>query len=637
MKKILIACLLTISATAAIIAAKPDAVLMNIGGHDITAGEFNYLYNKNKTQQEEPLSVDKYLSLFTDYKLKVLAAEAAGLDTTAKFKKELAGYTFDLARPHLIDSLTLDSLTRLAYNRMHTNVDVSHIMITSDTEANPARRKELLDSLRRCIIAGEPFDSVAVHSSGDPRAKDNHGHIGFITVGSMPYEFEDASFSTPVGEISQPFNTRFGTHIVKVNASRPDRGRVKVRHILKLFRGKTAADTAAALASIDSIAAIVTPANFAEVASRTTDDPSGKKNGGDLPTFGAGQMVLPFEEAAYALADGEISGPIATNYGYHLIYKEKHSPVGTYEAELPAIQKATERDVRHAMAQQAYLNKVASRVNLTTNKNVLAKIDAIIAQGGRTPEILAAIKEIKEPVVTAQASSITIYPATIAEKIQIYTPSAKVSQAFNDELKHQEANMLRNEAIRLLKKDDSDFANLVNEYRDGLLLYEISDKEVWGRPQTDSLGLANFYAAHRDDYKWTEPRFKGLLIMAQSDSLARAAKDYLTENPQITGDAVNIALRKTFGNKVKADRVLAPKGANPIIDYVAFGGKRPAPVGTWTSFAPCRSKILAQPEEVADVKGAASLDYQKQLEADWLRRLHKQYKVKINEKTLKNL
>ncbi|MDE6702587.1 MAG: hypothetical protein K2K00_02795, partial [Muribaculaceae bacterium] len=198
--------------------------------------------------------------------------------------------------------------------------------------------------------------------------------------------------------------------------------------------------------------------------------------------------------------------------------------------------------------------------------------------------------------------------------------------------------MLTERAIADLAAENADYRNLINEYRDGILLFEISNRNVWDRASQDREGLDAFFHKNAAKYAWDVPRFKGYIIFAANDSTVNEAMKYAetlsVENPE----EFVAQMRKEFGKDIKIERVIAAKGENPITDYLAFGGEKPeAKTPRWSSYAACRGRVINQPEEAADARGAATTDYQALLEKEWLDKLHKTYPVKIDKKVLKEI
>lgn len=534
--------------------------VMTIAGKDVTLSEFNYLYHKNADRQTDPVSLDEYIEMFVNYKLKVTDAEAAGLDTLASFRSEFEGYCKEICAPYLIDNAMLDSLRSAAASHYAINVDVSHIMMPHETPI------ATVDSLRSALLAGADFAEAANRHSIDRLTSSNGGRLGFIPAGRYPYVFEDVAFNTPVGSISEPVESDAGIHLIRVNAVRDDRGEVKCRHILKLTRGLTPELMAAKRASIDSIAALLdSGADFATVASAETEDPSGRTTGGDLPPFGAGMMVEEFENAAFALAPGERSGVVTTSFGYHIILCEGRRDDKPAAERDSLIRIRMDHDGRTELARRRYFDRF---------------------------------------------------------------------RASHHDLRNADMRALTAAAVADIAATNAELGALLNEYREGMLLYEISNLKVWNRPTADAEGLKKFFDSHRADYVWDSPHYKGYVISASSDSLASAAKDYLAATGnELTPGGYPFALRKRFGSEVKIDRILAARGDNPIVDYLVWGSERPATGDRLASYVIYGGRIIEAPEEPADCGSAVALDWQQALEKEWIATLRATYPVTVNRKS----
>lgn len=644
MNKTLIAgalCAMTVAA--ALAKGSADPVLMTVNGKDVPLSEFEYLYHKNNSQQLQPQSIDEYVDMFVTYKLKVADAEAAGIDTTAKFIDEFKGYRRDLSTPYLNDKAFADSIAHASYNHTLSNVEVHHLMVPlRDASGNTATQKALIDSLRAAIIAGADFTQLADRYSSDGSVKVNHGNLGYIGAGRFPYEFEDMAWNTPEGEVSPVFTTRFGYHIIKRGPERRSPGEVRVRHILKVTSGLNAADAEAKKAQIDSIYALVSGgADFAEVARAESEDPGSAKNGGELQWFGTGQMVPEFEAVSYELPDGAISKPFATSYGWHIVEKLGSRPPMAFEEREADIRKAMERDVRQTMINRHRTEQCLSRYPAKINKRGQEAAYAVIDEcGGLDSLAYTRLQAMTAtPLFTLDGTTYTVAQAMAAGKPQT-SSSPEVGRRQFDALQTRLAENRAVDAARThLADDNADYRNLLNEYRDGMLLFEISNRNVWERATTDSLGLENYFRANRANYKWQKPHYKGVVVMCTSDSIAQIAREWLAENHPAAADLA-AELRKRFGNDVRAERVVTAKGDNVIVDYVAFDGRRPSLGGKnnrWAAWFAYDGRVIEQPEEASDVRGAVSTDYQQVLEKDWVNELHEKYPVKINPKVLKKV
>lgn len=641
MKKIFIPATVIAATLITAAAKKNDPTLMNVNGKDVTVSEFEYLYQKNNQQQAQPQTLDEYVDMFVNYKLKVADAEAAGIDTTASFIKEYTGYCDDLAKPFLTDTTVTDRLRHEAYERMKTNRDVSHIMLPiGRTPDERLANRQRLDSIRTAILGGADFGELAVKYSADRSVSRNKGHMGFITAGTLPYPFEAAAYATPVGQISEVIDDApYGFHIIRVEGERPDQGQVRARHILKLTRGLSEEDTARKKAQIDSIYQVLkSGADFAAVAMKESEDPGSARNGGALPWFGTGQMVKEFEATAFALADSAISEPFATSYGYHIVQKLGHRDLAPYDELKPKIDRAIQGDARAREAGNVRLAELRKSFGAKTDKKGMKRISDIIgANGGLDSTSIAQLKADRSVVATVGDKKVTV--SDVAKALPTY--SAKVSkEAAKGEVDNVLSGLIDNATLEAARHQlatvDPDYANLVNEYRDGILLFDISNRNVWEKSNKDTEGLEEYFRNHRDNYKWDAPRYKGIIVSATSDSVASLAQEWLKANqPGI--DSIVPNLRAKFGRNIKVERKIFPKGEDAVVDYIAFGGSKPAPQGKWTSFFEYQGEVLDAPREAIDVRAAVVNDYQLWLEQQWLDELRKKYNVKINQKELKKL
>lgn len=548
-----------------------DPVLMTIDGTNVNLSEFEYLYGKNNMQQQSPVSVDEYLDMFTVYKLKVADALAAGIDTTAAFKKEYDGYRKDLVRPYLIDKDEEERLILEAYSHYPQEVEASHIMLSfgSTPEENAANRA-LLDSIRTVAVGGEDFSMLARKFSVDRSVSYNGGSMGYITPGRFPYSFEKMAYDTPEGEISPVFETPFGFHIIKSGARRAATGEVLAQHILKLTQGKSEAEQAKAKEQIDSIYTLLkNGADFSELATKESEDPGTAKSGGMLPWFGTGRMVPEFETAAFALADSTFSEPFATSYGYHIVKTLGHRGVPTLDEARKQITANMQRD---------------GRDKIPYNKKM---------------------EELR----------------------------AKFQKSDSDSLSEQQLIELE---IADLNANDRDFANLMREYHDGMLLFEISNRKIWDGAAKDTEGIQKYFEAHRSDYTLSEPKYKAYIIYTPSDSMMTVVSDYMKANT-IEDDSLGVVLKREFKKDVRVERVLAAKGENKVVDALAFGGEKPTLPGKWKAWMPWKAHIIEAPEEALDVRGAVTTDYQSELERQWVAELKASHNVKVNKKVLKSV
>ena len=557
--------------------------LMTINGKPVSAEEFLYIYEKNNQAGAiDPKTMDEYLDMFINFKLKVTEAEAQGIDTTEAFKKELKGYRAQATPKYLQDEQAMDSLIEMSWRHMAKDRRAAHIAIQCPMSADSAQQADALAKINEAyerVVLGkevlkgkgkkaklvrqpvEAFDAVARELSTDPSVQETGGELGWITPFRYVYPLEEAVYNTELGKISKPFRTQYGWHIVLIEEER-DHKEVKASHIMKMVPDP--AMDAEKKALIDSIAKIITPENFAEIASRESEDRGSSMRGGELGWFGKGQMVKPFEDATFALAEGQISAPIRSQYGWHLILKEGERGIQPLDSMRTQIQRQVLRDERSKEADKSFIRKTRIEYNL---------------------------------------------PAEMTD--------AEV-KAYADE--HLEAKY-------------PELKNLVQEYHDGILLFEVSLREVWDKAAKDTAGLEAYFKAHKKEYTWDAPRWKGYLIQAKDKNSAKAAQAIIkSANPDSIQSYIAKRVNCDTVTYVKVQHGLWEQGKNAAVDKFGFKDKKA--VFTPNEELPlvvCLGKKLKAPETWSDEKGKVTTDYQDYLEAAWIKTLREKYPVVINQ------
>lgn len=628
-----------ILAVALAICAK-DPIIMTINGVDVPKSEFEYLYNKNSQQQINPQTLEEYMDMFILYKMKVEDAKAEGLDTLPSFLKEMQQYRKDLSAPYLTDSTYLNKLVEEAYDRSQREVEVSHIMLFKTRDAMKNKEiKARMDSIRGEIKSVSDFDDFAFNYSQDKGSASHNGNMGYIVAGQYPYSFEIAAYALKPGEISGVIESPVGYHILKGGKSRNARGKVKVAHILKLTKG---VGEDVAKQQIDSLYKIVlsNPNKFGEIAKTSSDDKGTATKNGDLPWFGAGEMVPEFDSVAFALPVGAISEPFKTSYGYHIIKKADARGVPPMKAmkSMTLSKIANPQDERYKLVQQHQTDIFAARHKAKLNENTVEKmradvklhgLDSIFSQnwtsGPLAGEPLATIDGKSKPASDFAKSITTVKqnnPETALELL-----NTNLESWFSGLVTEAEENRL--------EREEPDYRNLLKEYTDGSLLYEASVRKVWDRASKDTEGLEKYFNANKKDYAWKEPHVKGIFIHAANDTVASMIKERAAGLPE---HMLPDSIRKEFKGKVVIENILIAKGGNPMVDHVAFGGpKVESSLANYPVYFMLNARILTEPEDMTDVKGLVTSDYQNQFQEMWENELRRKYPVKVNEKVLKSI
>ena len=621
--------------------AAKDPTIMTVGNIQVPLSEFEYLYHKNAQQQLQAQPLDEYVELFKLYKMKVADAAEEGIDTTTKFVREMNQYRDELAKPYLTDSVFLENLAKETYERMKQEYDVKHIMrLKKPNRQLNQRSVMLLDSLRQVIAKGGDFAALAEQYSEDTGSASQGGDMGYMVGGMVPYDFETAMINTPKGSISKVVESPMAYHIVYGSDKRPFQGYVKASHILRMVpQDATPEQEAAIKISIDSIynAVKADPSKFEELARALSDDKGSGSRGGALGAFTVGQMVKPFSDAAFALKDGEISEPVRSQFGYHVIYRTGCDSLNPYDKIRGRLitRVSHPQDDRVKLINDNMRLKLAKHFNVRNNPQGLNSFRKA-AKEGVDSIFFANLQTMREmPLYKTNIKNITIgdyldsgyKPSAIAPDPQI---------AAQNSLDEFMLYTLENFEKDRLEKEVPEYRNLLKEYRDGSMLYEVSLQKVWDKASKDTEGQEQYFAAHRGDFKWNEPRVKGLLVKVVNDSVAQLVRNRLSE---LTAEEAVTGIRSEFGRKVQIDKVLVKKGDNALVDYLVEhpdGDQAPAPANYPVCFL-FNALTLSQPSEFEDVKGMVTSAYQDQLEQDWINSLKAKYPVKVDKKVLKQV
>ena len=566
--------------------AQEDQVLMTIAGKPIMVSEFMYIYEKNNQENSiEKKTMQEYLDLFVNFKLKVAEAEAQGVDTTAAFKKELAGYRAQATPKYLKDNAAIDSLVVLSYERIAKPRRAAHIVVQCPQDADSATtaaalqrineaRIRVTEGLPKQVKKGrktitvqevEDFGDVSAEVSEEPAAKKNRGELGWIQPFRYVYVFEDAVYNTPVGGVTEVFRSPYGFHIAKVQEE-GDYEEVQAAHIMKMTPAGNLQKQAEALVAMDSIyqLAIQEGADFAELARANSEDKGSAVRGGDLGWFGRGAMVRPFEDTAFGMEVGEVSKPFPSQYGIHVIKLYGKRGVQPLDSMRSKITKQVERDQRMQIAHDSFISKTRAEYNL--------------------PETMT------DTEVKAYAD------AHLEEKY-------------------------------------ADLRNLVNEYHDGILLFDVSLREVWDKANQDVEGLKAYFKANKKQYTWDEPRFKGCVIYAKNEVAAKSAKQIVkSANPDSVMSYLNQRVNVDSVMYARVERGLWKQGANSAVDK--YGFKVKGAEYTPTEEYPIVllvGKVIKSPVEYTDERGKVTTDYQDYLEKLWVAKLREKYPVVINQ------
>jgi len=623
-----------------------DQVILNISGDNITRSEFEKVFRKNNSKETSftKKDVNDYLELFINYKLKVREALELKMDTVSSFQSELAGYRKQLAQPYLADKSVTDSLLREAYNRMKKEVRASHILVKCPLDALPKDTIEAYNKamkIRSDVMKGGDFAKIAKEISGDPSAKDNAGDLGYFTALQMVYQFENAVYNTPVGQVSMPVRTRFGYHIIKVTDERPAQGEIKVAQIhVKFQTGGSLEDSTKSLAKINELYdKLKNGESFENLARQYSDDQTTAKNGGALPMFGTGRMVPEFEKAAFALKNvGDYSKPVQTSIGWHLIKLLERKPLGTFEELQGDIKAKVSKDTRSEISRSSMVNKIKQKYGFKevpkAKDEFVKTVDSTLVQGKWTADKAA---KLTGTMFTLGTQSYThkdfaTYVVDHQTKKATGTPKQFALDLYNEWVNQ---SVMAYEEARL-DQNYPEFKALMQEYRDGILLFELTDQKVWSRAVKDTTGLNEFYEKNKTNYMWPK-RVDAIVYTCASADVSKQLRKLLKKGLSV--DSITKVLNKESQLNLQTKQGKFAKGENEMVDTVAWvAGLSPDVMHNNQVVVVEIKKVMeAEPKSLEEAKGLITSDYQNYLEKGWIAYLRSKYPVTVHQEVVDSI
>lgn len=615
-----------------------DEVLMTIGEKKIFRSEFEYFYKKNNSEATLKSNIDEYLQLFQNFKLKVCEAEELGFDTISSFLEELNNYRTQIATPYLTDKSKEESLAKEIYNHLLEDIDASHILVKVPYNASPQDTlllyQKALDICKR--LEKEEFEKVAREVSDDYSAKQNGGRLGYFTGMMTIFPFENAAYKLEIGEISNPIRSAIGYHIIKIHNKRKAVGEVRVAHILKLISPQATAEQQDSIQKlIQSIHnRLKNKENFAMLAREFSDDRQTNSNGGELMWFGLGKMAKEVETAAFNLKEiGEFSEPIKTNYGWHILQLKEKRGVPSFEKKKKEIVRLIQYDGRKEMIKQSFINQLKQEYNTSVDSTVLRTIfDAF--KNADSESIFKEKVTSEEKVVLAKFSNQIIWKNEFIDFLTMEFSKAKnadINAVFNYFIGEKIIDFENSQ----LESKHLDFRNLMQEYHDGLLLFEVSKTKIWEKAAKDTAGLRNYFEQNEDKFILKKPCYKGFILECKDKKTAKKAKQIVKNaHPDSINSYIKNRINVDSSLNVKVQKGLWKKGENNIVDKKIFKVKTSNKKNTDLPIIVTIGKIIQKPENYNDVLGEVIALYQNHLETEWISDLRKKYPIWINKKVL---
>lgn len=609
--------------------ANSSETLFSVNKRPVSIAEFVYLYRKNHGHKPEEFTKEKieaYLDLFINYKLKVEEALFRRMDTTSTFRKEFQTYREELLKPYMPDSKLIDSLVALTYERLREEVNASHILIQVPPDASPEDTLEAYQQIleiRKKALKGEDFGTLAAQYSQEPGAQATKGNLGFFTAMQMVFPFEQAAYLTPVGGISEPVRTQFGYHIVKVLDRKSSRGEVEVSHIM--IRTGDKDEHIARNMIFDIYDQLQKGMSWEELSAQYSEDPNSKDKGGRLRPFGVGAMasVPEFQDMAFSLQKpGEISDPVQTQFGWHILRLESRIPLPPFEEMKPSLTQRVARDERVTISKEALRRRMRAEFNYQENPSgvgkALALADSVLNADASSIDAPGDVE-----LFTMQGRSYRL--KDFLSFIKRERPALKSSEEILTHYVDRMQNELLEEKV---KRESPDYSWLLKEYYEGILLFEIMEEEVWNKAMEDSVGQRSYFEQHASGYNAGE-RIVGKIFSSQAQGPLEELRDLLTGQGAATKEflATN-RIRQDSGSFERKDRAIFSK-----IPWSA--GLHLTEHNGVNYLIQVQKMLPPGPQSFEEARADVITDYQTFLEDSWISKLKRKFGVKVDKKAKK--
>ena len=610
--------------------------LLTISGEPILANEFVRVYNKNLNlvQDDSQKNVNSYLELFVNYKLKLSEARALRYDKDPKYINEFKSYKNQLTQSYLTDKNVTDDLVREAYDRTVNEVKAQHILVLlEDVETDTLAAYSKIEAYRDRFI-NEDFESLKkeLHNGKSIFVED----LGYFSAFKMVYNFESAAYETEVGTVSQPFRTRFGFHVVKVLEKRKSKGEVSVAHIMISNTQKDT--TLVAKDRIEELHRLLLQGeDFGELAKQFSDDKSSAMRGGELKPFKSGQINSEiFETTAFELSPSTpISKPIQTQFGWHILKFIDKTPVQSFEKLQPELMNRVGKDSRSQLVKAKMLEQLLVEYQIETPNSNLPALESNLSYN-TSQNIWELPSKFDKNQSFLSIKNKTYSFGDFLEYLNKNQKSINKQWSTSVVVKKQYASFLEKSVFKYkkenLENENEEFAHILNEYREGLLLFELMQDKIWEGAKNDSIGLQEFYNSNKQNYIWPD-RIEGSVARSADAKYIKKVRKYWSKNQ--SNKAIDEVLNKEQQNVMFSNgefELEHPK----LPKRIQFKTGISKVIEENSNFYAVNVTALkpSAPKTFEEAKGQLVADYQTVLESDWINELRAKFKVDINQDVL---
>ncbi len=618
-------------------------ILFTIDDKPYYTDEFVRVYNKNLdlVKDESQKDLNRYLDLFIGYKLKINKANKLGLQNNNRYINELKSYRTQLSKSYTSDTKVTNALIEEGYNRLQKEIKASHILFLVDENASPSDTLKAYTQaleIRKKALSGEDFATLALQYSQDPSAKENKGDLGYFSAFRMVYPFENTAYKTPKNQISLPVRTKFGYHLIKVEDVRDNRGEVTVEHIMILK--PTTTDAAAiekAKKTIQDIYAKLNQGeNFESLAKQFSEDKNSALKGGLLPKFSSGQLSSEeFENAAFGLKEpNSYTEPFQSQFGWHIVKLIEKNPIKTLPEMERELDAKIRKDDRSRLITNSLVEKLRKKYTIVRDEKLYTLIKSVVTDKFYSNEwnLPENKKDFNKPLFKIENKEITglsflaFLEAKQKNNLKIKPLFKLIDQLYTNFVEEQITNYYNDN----LEKEFPEFENVMTEYRDGLLLFDLMEKEIWDRAKQDTLGLKNYFETNRTNYQWKK-RAEVLIVSSTKEPIIKKAKAFLKNNKSIDFIKQTLNTNGEVNVMIKEETLEENSPAIPATFKFNEGLSPIYKDGNFYFINKVLKVIPAGNKTLDETRGKLINDYQQYLEDNWVANLKKEFKININE------
>ena len=560
------------------------------------------------------------------------------MDTVSTFISELAGYKKQLAKPYMRNKEFDENMIREAYDRMLKDVRASHILINIEEDDKESYNKAL--SIRKDILEKKiSFSDAAKKYSEDKSASYNGGDLGYFTAFMMVYDFESAAYNMKIGDISMPIRTKYGYHIIKVTDKRDAVGEVQVAHIMFKINQEDKNSINVAGQKINQVyERLKSGEEFSDVAERFSEDRSTAVNGGRLPPFGVGKMVPDFEEVAFGLLNvNDISIPFKTDFGWHIVKLIDKKPVSSLSVLKDDITNKISRDSRSDLSKSSLIAKLKKEYKIVNKVSVFSSLRRhafVKVSNGTWSSDYENISDVLFTIDTMLVRTQEFIDYILINQKSGSDFDVMYQEYVNQRLLDYEKNMLEYKY--------PEYKSLLKEYREGILLFDLTNKKVWKKAVEDTVGLQNYFNMNIQNYMWGD-RVNATIYNCASGNISRSVKEYLFKKKLgIRVSEKDLLDKMNMENPLNLNIVSNKFSVNDneYIDMVEWkkGLAKDIKLDNGSVILIDIYDVLdKEPKKINETRGKVISDYQNYLEQNWILELRKKYNISIDYSILYSL